>query len=248
MNGIIGFTDLLLQSKLTPRQHEYLDIVRYSADSLLTLINDLLDISKIESGKLELVNSPFNLPGLVKEIVRSFKVKAEEQKLKMVLKIDKAIPAVVIGDEMRFRQIMVNLIGNAVKFSKDGIIMVNSKLMERKLDKLVVYTEVIDHGIGIEKAQQLIIFEPFKQIDTLHTRKFGGTGLGLSIARKLINMMGGEIHVDSEPGKGSRFYFTIVVTLPGNQEKQLNSMILRRINISWLHNNNIRMGKSETLA
>ncbi|MBP9882412.1 MAG: PAS domain S-box protein [Chitinophagales bacterium] len=219
MNGIIGFTDLLLQSKLTPRQHEYLDIVRYSADSLLTLINDLLDISKIESGKLELVNSPFNLPGLVKEIVRSFKVKAEEQKLKMVLKIDKAIPAVVIGDEMRFRQIMVNLIGNAVKFSKDGIITVNSKLMERKLDKLVVYTEVIDHGIGIEKAQQLIIFEPFKQIDTLHTRKFGGTGLGLSIARKLINMMGGEIHVDSEPGKGSRFYFTIVVTLPGNQEK-----------------------------
>ncbi len=220
MNGIIGFTDLLLQSKLTPVQHEYLDIVRYSADSLLTLINDLLDISKIESGKLELVHSPFNLPGLMKEVVRSFKVKAEEQKLQIVLEIDKAIPAVVIGDEMRFRQIMVNLIGNAVKFSKDGTVTVNSRLLEQKNNQLVIFAEVIDHGIGIEKAQQLIIFEPFKQIDTLLTRKYGGTGLGLSIARKLINMMGGEIHVDSEPGKGSRFYFTIHVAVPANKQKE----------------------------
>ncbi|MEO6169092.1 MAG: PAS domain S-box protein [Chitinophagales bacterium] len=215
MNGIIGFADLLLQSKLTPQQHEYLDIVRYSADSLLTLINDLLDISKIESGKLELVNTEFNLPGLMKEVARSFKVKAKEQHLKLVLKIDKKIPAVVIGDEMRFRQVMVNLIGNAVKFSKDGNVTINSKVKEQDDKGMVIITEVVDCGIGIEKEKQEIIFEPFNQIDTLLTRKYGGTGLGLSIARKLVNMMGGEIHVESEPGRGSRFYFTAVVLLPG---------------------------------
>lgn len=214
MNGIIGFTDLLLQTRLTPMQQEYLEIVRYSADSLLVLINDLLDISKIESGKLELINAPFNFPGLVKEVVRSFKLKAEEQHLKLALKIEKRIPAMVIGDEMRFRQIMVNLIGNAVKFSKDGTVTVNCKLQEQVDSKLIIYSEVIDEGIGIEKEQQRIIFEPFKQIDTLLTRKYGGTGLGLSIARKLVNMMGGEIHVESERGMGSRFYFTIHVSLP----------------------------------
>ncbi|HUM45811.1 MAG TPA: PAS domain S-box protein [Chitinophagales bacterium] len=214
MNGIIGFADLLLQSRLTPQQHEYLDIVRYSADSLLTLINDLLDISKIESGKLELVNTEFNLPVLLRDVVRSFKVKAKEQHLKLLLKTDKAIPAIVIGDEMRFRQVMVNLIGNAVKFSKDGAVNISSTVLEQDKKKLVILTEVIDRGIGIEKEKQGIIFEPFSQIDTQLTRKYGGTGLGLSIARRLVNMMGGEIHVESEPGMGSRFYFTITAVLP----------------------------------
>ncbi|MBK9732162.1 MAG: PAS domain S-box protein [Chitinophagaceae bacterium] len=214
MNGIMGFADLLLQSKLTSEQHEYLHIVRYSADSLLMLINDLLDISKIESGKLELVNAEFNFTGLMKDLVRSFKIKAKEQHLKIILKTDPLIPIVVIGDEMRFRQVMVNLISNAVKFSNDGIINIKSKVVKREEKKWVILTEVIDKGIGIKKEKQQMIFEPFNQIDSLHTRKYGGTGLGLSIARNLVNMMGGEIEVESEPGKGSRFYFTVDVFLP----------------------------------
>lgn len=214
MNGIMGFTDLLLQSKLSPQQQEYVEIVRYSADSLLLLINDLLDISKIESGKLELINHVYDFRGLMKDVVRSFKLKAKEQHIKIELKIGRDIPVMVVGDEIRFRQIMVNLIGNAVKFSNDGVVAVISKLLKREGDKLVILTEVVDKGIGIEKEMQEIIFEPFHQIDTMRTRKFGGTGLGLSIARKLVNMLGGEIQVESEPGKGSRFYFTIHASVP----------------------------------
>lgn len=213
MNGIMGFTDLLLQSKLTSQQQEYVEIVKYSADSLLLLINDLLDISKIESGKLELINNTYDFRGLMKDVVRSFKLKAKEQRIKIELKVGREIPVLVFGDEMRFRQILVNLIGNAVKFSNDGLVTVSSKLLKRDDDRITILTEVIDNGIGIEAAMQEIIFEPFHQIDTMRTRKFGGTGLGLSIARKLVNMMGGEIQVESEPGKGSRFYFTIDVTL-----------------------------------
>lgn len=208
MNGIIGFTDLLLQSKLTTQQHEYMEIVRNSADSLLELINDLLDISKIESGKLQLIADEFSIQHLMQDVLRSFKIKAKEQQLKLVLKIDRKIPTLLTGDEMRYRQVMVNLIGNAIKFSSDGIVKVNCKIDTQNEKELVIFTEVIDNGIGIEKEKQQIIFEPFQQIETAYTRKSGGTGLGLSIARKLVNMMGGNIQVESEPGKGSRFYFT----------------------------------------
>jgi signal transduction histidine kinase len=199
---------------MTAQQREYLDIVRYSADSLLTLINDLLDISKIESGKLELVNKEFNLHNLLREAVRSFKVKAKDQNLKIKLKVDSKIPTVIIGDEMRYHQVMLNLIGNAVKFSKEGDVSIRSFLKEQKENIIVLQTEITDQGIGIEKEKQKMIFEPFNQIDNSFTRKYGGTGLGLSIAKKLVNMMGGDIHVDSEPGKGSRFYFTVQLQIP----------------------------------
>jgi PAS domain S-box-containing protein len=210
MNGIIGFTELLLQSKLTGQQHEYLEIVRFSADSLLALINDLLDISKIESGKLELTRRKFDLNVLLREVVRSFKAKAKEQHLKIELKVDKEIPSLLLGDDMRFQQVMVNLIGNAVKFSKDGDIRINAKLQGIDDNRVTILTEVIDEGIGIEKEKHEVIFEPFSQIEHLLTRKYGGTGLGLSIAKKLVNMMHGDIGVESEPGKGSRFYFTVL--------------------------------------
>ena len=214
MNGIIGFADLLLQSRLTPQQREYLDIVRFSADSLLNLINDLLDLSKIESGKLDLLHNEFDLHKLQREVVRSFKVKAKEQNLTIKLQVDKSIPHSLTGDEMRFQQVMVNLIGNAVKFSKNSEIIVRSSIQSQTRSKLVLHTEVIDHGIGIEKEKQKVIFEPFRQIDSPVTRKFGGTGLGLSIAKKLVSMMGGDIEVESEPGKGSKFYFTVRLDIP----------------------------------
>jgi PAS domain S-box-containing protein len=214
MNGIIGFAELLLLSKLTPSQREYLNIVRHSADSLLVLINDLLDLSKIESGKLELVNTEFNFHLLLKEVVRTFQVKAKDQQLKIILSIDQRIPPLIIGDEMRLRQVFVNLIGNSVKFSKNGSVTIRSFYKQCIGNTLTIYTEVIDEGIGIEKEKQNIIFDAFNQIDNPLTRKYGGTGLGLSIAKKLITMMYGEIGVESELGKGSKFHFTIQVNVP----------------------------------
>jgi PAS domain S-box-containing protein len=228
MNGIIGFAELLLRSRLTAAQREYLGIVRHSADTLLILINDLLDISKIESGKLELVNNEFNFHALLKEVVRTFQVKTKDQQLKIVLRIDKKIPPVIIGDEMRLRQVFVNLIGNSVKFSKNGTIRVHS-LCKHFLDKtLTIYTEVTDEGIGIEKEKQNLIFEPFNQIDDPLTRQYGGTGLGLSIAKKLVNMMHGEIGVDSEPGKGSKFHFTVQMNISGDFQWKEKTPVSRK--------------------
>lgn len=214
MNGIIGFTDLLLASKVNMRQKEYLELVRYSADSLLRLINDLLDVSKIEAGKMSLVNKEFDLQKLLHEIIRSFKPKANEHKLKIVASVDKSIPKILIGDELRLQQIFVNLIGNAIKFSEHGKISVRLKLKEKLNDRIVLAAEVEDEGIGIAEEKHEAIFEPFNQLGDPLTTKYGGTGLGLSIARRLVEMMEGEIDLESESGKGSKFYFTVQLQVP----------------------------------
>ncbi len=214
MNGIIGFTDLLLQSKVNVTQKEYLDIVRYSADSLLRLINDLLDISKIESGKLSLVNREFDIRKLLREIIRSFKAKANEQHLKLVTSIDPEIPKLLVGDEMRLQQVFVNIIGNAIKFSEHGKIVTDIKLSGKKKDSVTLLVEIEDEGIGISKEKHEAIFEPFNQLSDPFTTKYGGTGLGLSISKRLVQMMDGDIGLESEPGKGSKFHFTVQMQLP----------------------------------
>ncbi|HYV94860.1 MAG TPA: PAS domain S-box protein [Chitinophagales bacterium] len=214
MNGIIGFTDLLLQSKVNRKQKEYLEIVHHSADSLLRLINDLLDISKIESGKLSLINREFEVRKLLHEIIRSFKAKANERSLKISALVDKSVPKILIGDEMRLQQIFVNLIGNAVKFSEHGKIVARIKREGKTGNVVRLIIEVEDEGIGISKEKYRTIFEPFTQLGDPFTSKYGGTGLGLSIARRLVEMMHGEMGVDSEPGKGSKFYFTVEMQVP----------------------------------
>lgn len=214
MNGIIGFTDLLLQSKINVRQKEYLEIVHYSGETLLNLINDLLDISKIESGKLFLIHREFNLQKLLYEIVRSFKSRAMEQKLKLSASVEKGIPKILVGDEMRLQQIFINLIGNALKFSEQGQISAGVRIKEKHKDHLILLAEIEDQGIGISKDKHEKIFEPFNQIGDPLTTKYRGTGLGLSIARHLVEMMSGKLGVDSEPGKGSKFYFTFKLQLP----------------------------------
>ncbi|MBA3647518.1 MAG: PAS domain S-box protein [Chitinophagales bacterium] len=222
MNGIIGFTDLLLQTQPSDQQREYLDIVRYSADSLLQLINDLLDISKIESGQLELLNKSFNLNDLITEVIRSFQVKAEEQKIKLLLNMDNSIPEEIIGDDFRIRQVLINLIGNAMKFSKDADVIIRTKLKVMKSHHAIIGISVRDFGIGISQEKQKLIFEPFRQVDNHLTRKYGGTGLGLSIAKKLVKMMNGNIGVQSIPGKGSRFYFTVKVGINKRNKDTVN--------------------------
>jgi len=214
MNGIIGFTDLLLQTKVNDKQKEYLDIVRYSADSLLQLINDLLDLSKIEAGKLLLGNREYDIRKLLRAIIKSFKPKAKQQHLSITLSIDRSVPAIVVGDEMRLQQIFVNIIGNAVKFSDHGTVEVRLKRQNSGDEKVILYAEVKDEGIGIPKDRQEAIFEAFHQLGDPYTSKYGGTGLGLSITKRLISMMDGTIGVDSEPGKGSLFHFTVDLGLP----------------------------------
>lgn len=214
MNGIIGFTDLLLQTRVNEKQREYLEIVRYSADSLLNLINDLLDISKIEAGKLTLARREFDLRKLMREVVKSFKAKVKQQNLQMKLTIDQTVPQIVVGDEMRLQQVFVNLIGNAIKFSEHGMITIKIGIGEKASDHVVLKAEVSDEGIGIPKDRQESIFEAFHQVGDPRTTKYGGTGLGLSITRKLLEMMHGTISVESEPGKGSRFFFDAQLGLP----------------------------------
>lgn len=217
MNGIIGFTDLLLQTKVNDKQREYLEIVRYSADSLLNLINDLLDISKIEAGKLTLARREFDMRKLMRDVVKSFKAKLKQQNLKMTLTVVESIPSVLLGDEVRLQQVFVNLLGNAVKFSDHGEIKVNLTLASRAKDLVVISAEVIDQGIGIPKDRLESIFEAFHQVSDPRTSKYGGTGLGLSITRKLLEMMHGSIGVESEPGVGSRFYLNVQLGIPAGQ-------------------------------
>ncbi|MCS6991696.1 MAG: PAS domain S-box protein [Chitinophagales bacterium] len=211
MNAILGFTDLLLQMKLSKLQREYLELVKTSGESLLELLNDLLDLAKLEAGRQELVYSDFCLRSLVAEVKKTFQAKARQQGLVLKTKVHAQVPKCIKADKGRMRQILNNLVSNAIKYSAHGTISILIDCKSVLNGQHQLYVEVKDTGIGIPKEMQELIFEPFFQLGNPLSREHGGTGLGLSIARHLVRLMQGELHVESQPGQGSRFYFSIPV-------------------------------------
>ncbi|MEJ7731071.1 MAG: response regulator [Polyangiaceae bacterium] len=208
MNGIIGMTLLALRSNPTREQREYLEMVKVSADSLLMVINDILDFSKIEAGKLDLDELDFDLADSLADATKTLALRAHEKGLELAYRIAPEVPEVLSGDALRLRQVLLNLVGNAIKFTDKGEVIASVALDADLQGKVVLHFKVRDTGVGIPAAKQLVIFEPFAQADGSTTRKYGGTGLGLSICSRLVEMMGGRIWVESEPGRGSTFHFT----------------------------------------
>ena len=209
MNGIIGMTDLVLEMDLGVEQAEYLYLVKCSADALLILLNDILDFSKMEAGKLELDSLNFDLRKSLSEVIKTLAVKAQEKGLEFIFDVRPEVPASVVGDPARLRQILVNLVGNSIKFTEQGEIQVTVQLEAGGGQEVGLHFTVRDTGIGIPKDKQQMIFGAFSQVDSSTTRKYGGTGLGLTICSQLVEMMGGRIWVESEAGKGSTFHFLI---------------------------------------
>ncbi|HUY12983.1 MAG TPA: response regulator [Terriglobia bacterium] len=208
MNGIIGMTELTLDTELSSEQRSYLNMVKLSADSLLTIINDILDFSKIEAHKLDLDIIRFSLRDSMEESLKILGVRAHERGLELACDVHPDVPEFILGDPGRLRQILVNLLGNAIKFTQQGEVVLQVGNDGRSGDNVLLHFVVNDTGIGIPADKQKQIFEAFSQADTSTTRKFGGTGLGLTISSRLVEMMGGRIWVESEPGRGSRFHFT----------------------------------------
>ena len=215
MNGILGMTQLALETPLSGEQREYLGMVKSSADSLLTLLNDILDFSKIEAGKLDLDLSPFALRESLGEALKALGHLAHRKGLELAWRVDADVPEWLVGDMARLRQIGVNLVANAIKFTERGEVVVSVSTKNRTPEGLGLHFSVRDTGIGIPAEKQKLIFAAFTQADTSTTRRYGGTGLGLAISQRLVKMMGGVISVESEPGKGSVFHVTVPLGFPG---------------------------------
>lgn len=219
MNGIIGMTQLTLDTDLTQYQREMLNIVNDLANSLLTIIDDILDLSKIEARRMVIEEIPYTLRGTVFNTLKTLTVKANEKFLDLTCRVDSTVPDYVVGDSFRLRQIILNLVGNAIKFTEHGEVSltirgaVGRAALTRELNEYAIEFVVSDTGIGIPQDKLDLIFDTFQQADGSMTRKFGGTGLGLSISKRLVSLMGGDVWVQSEFGKGSSFFFTCVVKL-----------------------------------
>ncbi len=248
MNGIIGMTNLLLNTKLNKQQTSYTQLLLSSSANLMQIINDILDISKIESGKIELENIDFNLRHTAKEVIGLMDAPARAKHLNLRLFYPENLPSYVVGDQGRIRQVLFNLINNAIKFTEDGDIDVIFELKKQKSNKLCFQISVKDQGIGIPKNKLKTIFQKFIQADISTTRKFGGTGLGLPICRELVKLMGGKIEVSSVENKGSIFYFTInlgvadnksEVILDANNKSKFSTLGLRNVNILLAEDNSI---------
>ncbi|HJV25002.1 MAG TPA: response regulator [Aromatoleum sp.] len=208
MNAILGLTNLALYTELTPKQGDYLRKIKGAADSLLGIINDILDVSKIEAGKVDLESSEFALDAVLGEVVDIVGPRAEEKGLRVRLDVAADVPPVLVGDPLRLRQVLINLCGNAVKFAEHGEVLVLVRPQALAEGHVTLRFAVRDHGIGMSAEQMALLFQPFTQADASVTRRYGGTGLGLAISKRLVELMGGEIGVASEPGQGSNFHFT----------------------------------------
>ena len=209
MNAVLGMTHLALKTDLNPKQKDYLKKIQSSATSLLGIINDILDFSKIEAGKLDMESMEFNLNDVLDNLANLVTVKSQEKKdLEVLFNTASEVPKFLIGDPLRLGQILINLTNNAVKFTKSGEIVVSAELVSQNEDQTTLKFSVRDTGLGMTEEQAAKLFQPFTQADSSTTRKFGGTGLGLTISKRLAEMMGGKIWVDSKPGQGSTFSFT----------------------------------------
>ncbi len=208
LGAILGMTDLVLETRLDPTQREYLEIARNSGESLLEIINVILDFSKIDSGKLELERAAFDLREELGETMKSLAYRAHSKGLELAWSIDADMPNVVVGDRTRLRQVIVNLVGNAIKFTHQGEVVLRVHCQSSSDGEVVARFAVTDTGIGIPEEKQSLIFEAFSQVDASTERQFGGTGLGLAISSRLVDSMDGQIGVESRVGRGSNFYFT----------------------------------------
>jgi two-component system sensor histidine kinase/response regulator len=208
LNGILGMTDLLINSPMSENQREYLEVIQESGDALLSVINSILDFAKIEAGKMDLDFGPFDIKALLQNTLRTFNEKAHSQGVQLNLNLDARIPDEVVGDEAKLRQVFLNLIGNALKFTRNGAVSVEAGVEDINDDEVVMAFSVSDTGIGISQDKHSIIFEPFSQADSSTTREYGGTGLGLAITAQLVELMHGRIWVESAPGQGSVFHFS----------------------------------------
>ena len=220
MNGVIGMTGLLLETELTTEQRQFAEIIRRSGETLLSIINDILDFSKIEARKIDLEFLDFDLATVVEDTAEMLAVKAQEKGLEFVYLIQPDVPLYVRGDADRLRQVLANLGSNAVKFTASGEVTITLSVVQETETKTTVRFEVRDTGIGIPKEKQAALFSPFTQVDGSTTRKYGGTGLGLSISKQLVELMGGQVGVESEEGRGSTFWFTVVLEKQPSQNRR----------------------------
>ncbi|MFN3533362.1 MAG: response regulator [Candidatus Brocadia sp.] len=221
MNGVIGMTELLLDTELTQEQHDYVETIRNCANSLLSIINDILDFSKMESGKLEMENIDFDLRIAVESAIDFLAVMAEKKGLEFSYFIDPEVPSLLRGDPGRLRQVLINLSNNAIKFTKDGEVAVSVTLAKETNSHVTLRFTVRDTGIGIPADRMNRLFQSFSQVDSSTTRLYGGTGLGLAISKQLVEMMDGQIGVESEEGKGSTFWFTVILEKQPSVQQRL---------------------------
>jgi signal transduction histidine kinase/DNA-binding response OmpR family regulator/HPt (histidine-containing phosphotransfer) domain-containing protein len=268
MNAILGFSHLALRTDLTPKQRDYLLKIKSASGALLSLINDILDFSKIEAGKLSLERVSFDLRSSLESVSNIAMVKASEKGVALRLDIGPDVPAVLLGDPLRFNQVLLNLVSNAIKFTEHGEVVVALRLIGRSGADVGIEVAVRDTGIGMSQEQQARLFQSFSQADSSTTRKFGGTGLGLAISRQLVDLMGGTIEVESQPGKGSTFSFTVWMgvgesdalpqPLPPEELKRLRVLIvddnpaareiLQGILASWSMNVDLAASAAEALS
>ena len=226
MNAVMGMTNLLIDKNPRNDQYQYLDGIKKSSDTLLHIINDILDLSKIEAGKVELEKIDFSLNGVISQVIQTLQHKAEEKGLRLITKIDENIPDVLTGDPVRLNQVLMNLTGNAIKFTEKGSVEVSAvRLNDSQTSYIKVNFSVTDTGIGIPPEKIHHIFESFTQASVSDTRRFGGTGLGLTISKQLVGLMGGEIRAESQPGSGTTFHFML------NMEQGSSERLLQRISM-----------------
>jgi len=234
MNAVIGMTELALDTKLTSQQREYLVTVKNSAGSLLNLINDILDFSKAEAKKLELDRVDFVLRDMLEDTLRALAVRAQQKGLELACHVAQEVPDALVGDAERLRRIVVNLVGNAIKFTENGEVVLNASVESRTNEDVVLHFSVTDTGIGIPREKQKAIFEAFAQGDASTTRKYGGTGLGLSISSQLSELMGGRIWLESEPGRGSAFHFTVRLGLQASANAEQAAVPVKLLDLPVL--------------